>query len=124
MGHTIVIAGAERRRRWSAEQKSALLAAAFCPGGNVAEVARGAEICTSLLYRWRQLQQADRPAPAFMPAVIMDAPRSVARPGPGPGSSSSGCEAVIVVELAAGTRVTIASAASAAVISATLGALR
>jgi transposase len=115
MGQTIVIAGPERRRRWSDEQKRSLLAQAFCPGGNVAEVARRADICTSLLYRWRQEQRAQRRAPAFVPAVMVDAQIA---------SSASGSEAVIVVELAAGTRVTIAAAASPTVISATLGALR
>ncbi len=115
MGQTIVITGPERRRRWSDEQKRALLAEAFCPGGNVADVCRRADICTSLLYRWRQSRMAERGAPAFVPAVMMDAPRA---------AELSGTDAVILVELAAGIRVTIAAAASPTVIAATLGALR
>jgi transposase len=115
MGQTIVIAGPERRRRWSDEQKRSLLAQAFCPGGNVADVARRADICTSLLYRWRQSHLAERRAPAFVPAMVADTPLTTASLSP---------EAVIVVELPAGARVTIAAAASPMLISATLGALR
>ena len=115
MGHTIVIAGPERRRRWSAEQKRALLSEAFSAGGNVADVARRADICTSLLYRWRQSHLAERRAPAFVPAVMADTPLAAAWSSP---------EAVIVVELPVGARVTIAAAASPMLISATLGALR
>jgi transposase len=58
---------------------------------------------------------AERRAPAFVPAVMVDA---------APATASSGSDAVIVVELPAGARVTIAAAASPSVISATLGALR
>ena len=115
MGQTIVIAGPERRRRWSAEQKRALLTEAFSPGGNVADVARRADICTSLLYRWRQSHLAERRAPAFVPAVMVDAP---------PAATASKSDAVIMVELPAGTRVTITAAASPTLITATLGALR
>jgi transposase len=49
-----LITGLERRRAWSAEQKRAIVAAAFAPGAIVAEVARRAEICSGQIYRWRQ----------------------------------------------------------------------
>ncbi len=49
-----VISGVERRRRWSDEQKRAIVAAAFAPGAVVTEVARRADINTGLLYRWRR----------------------------------------------------------------------
>jgi transposase len=58
MSHTSVITGPERRRSWSDEQKLELLAEAFGPGGSVSEAARRADICASLLYRWRQLMRA------------------------------------------------------------------
>ncbi len=49
---TTLITGPERRRSWSEDQKLALLSAAFSPGAKVAEVAevaRRADICTSLI---------------------------------------------------------------------------
>jgi hypothetical protein len=45
-----LISGPERLRRWSEEQKRALVAA----GAIVAEVARRADVCAGQIYRWRQ----------------------------------------------------------------------
>lgn len=60
MGRFEVITGVERRRRWSDEQKRALVAAAFAPGAVVSDVARQADVCPGQLYRWRQdLRAAD-----------------------------------------------------------------
>jgi transposase-like protein len=49
-----VITGPERRRRWSAEQKRAIVAASLAPGAVVTEIARRAEICPGQIYRWRR----------------------------------------------------------------------
>lgn len=49
-----VLTGPERRRRWSVEQKRAIVAAAFAPGAIVADVARRADVCAGQIYRWRQ----------------------------------------------------------------------
>jgi len=54
MARIDVITGAERRRRWSDDQKRVVVAAAFAPGAVVSEVARRADLCTSLVYRWRR----------------------------------------------------------------------
>ncbi len=54
MARIDVITGAERWRRWSDEQKRAVVAAAFAPGAVVSEVARRADLCTSLIYRRRR----------------------------------------------------------------------
>jgi transposase len=43
MAQMTLITGPERRRRWTDEQKSALVAAAFSPGASVATVAREAD---------------------------------------------------------------------------------
>jgi len=40
MASVEVLVGPERRRRWSAEQKRAIVAAAFRPGAMVRDVAR------------------------------------------------------------------------------------
>ena len=49
-----LISGLERRRRWSEEQKRAVVTAAFAPGAVVSEVARRADVCPGQIYRWRQ----------------------------------------------------------------------
>jgi transposase len=49
-----VITGPERRRRWSAEQKRAIVTESLAPGAVVTEIARRAEICPGQIYRWRQ----------------------------------------------------------------------
>ena len=54
MARIEVITGPERRRRWSAEQKRAIVAASLAPGAVVAEIARRAEICPGQIYRWRR----------------------------------------------------------------------
>jgi len=54
MAQVHVITGPTRYRSWSEEQKRALVAAAFAPGATVTEVARQADVSSSLLYRWRR----------------------------------------------------------------------
>jgi transposase len=54
MAQVHVLTGPERRRRFSLEQKRAMVAAAFAPGAVVADVARRADVCSSLIYRWRR----------------------------------------------------------------------
>src|ERR1700688_3289177 len=49
-----VITGPERRRRWSEEQKRAIVAESFAPGAVVSDVARRADISAGQIYRWRQ----------------------------------------------------------------------
>ena len=54
MARLEVFGGPERRRRWSEEQKRAVVAAAFAPDAIVAEVARRADVRPGQIYRWRQ----------------------------------------------------------------------
>ena len=54
MARVEVITGVERRRRWSDEEKRALVAESFAPGAVVAEVARRADVSPGQIYRWRQ----------------------------------------------------------------------
>ena len=54
MAQVHILTGPERRRRFSLEQKQAIVTAAFAPGAVVSEVARRADVCASLIYRWRR----------------------------------------------------------------------
>jgi transposase len=54
MARVEVITGPERRRRWSEEQKRAIVAESLGPGAVVSEVARRADIGPGQLYRWRK----------------------------------------------------------------------
>ena len=53
MSRVEVLSGAERRRRWSAEQKRSIVAEAFGPGASVCEVARRRDVVPGQIYRWR-----------------------------------------------------------------------
>ena len=78
-----VITSVERRRRWSAAEKARLVAAMDEPGAVVMEIARGAGVDASLLYRWRRQLAAERETPAFVPVrVAPDAERSGAGDAP------------------------------------------
>ena len=75
-----VLAGAERRRRWSSEQKQAIVAAAFAPGAVVRDVARQADVTSSLIYRWRRDLQAV--ANGFARVLVAPAGDGIAAPPP------------------------------------------
>ena len=112
-----VLTGPERRRRWSEAQKLALVSQAFGPGGNPSDTARRADICTSLLYRWRRTFMAPPEAAGFAPAVLIEGPATAPlreRPDP----------PAVVVELPSGARVSLAANAPVSLVVATLKALR
>ena len=54
MARVEVITGPERRRRWSGEQKRAIVAESLAPGAVVRDIAHRAEIGTGQIYRWRR----------------------------------------------------------------------
>jgi len=77
-----VITGPERRRRWSADQKRAIVAESFQPGASPTAVARKHGLGTGQLYTWRG-RYARRAVPAFTRVDLTDeAPRvePLARP--------------------------------------------
>ena len=61
-----VITGAERRRRWSWEQKQAIVAESVAPRASPTVIARKHGLNTSQLYTWRR--QMLRRVPAAAPA--------------------------------------------------------
>jgi transposase len=111
-----VITGRERRRRWSEEEKRAIVAASLLPGAVVSEVARRADVVPGQIYRWRkELRVA---ADGFAPVLI--AP-------PDAGSATAGgaaeCEPAIEVEFAGKVRVRISSSVPAELAAAVVKAL-
>lgn len=110
MGQVQVISGVERRRRWSDEQKRAIVAAAFAPGAVVTEVARRADINSGQIYRWRRDLQAE---PSGFAEVVVSS-------GAGPLDRSA---SVIDVALSDGTRVQIPDTVSLELATAVLNAL-
>ena len=114
MPQITLLTGPERRRRWSDDERRRILTAAFSPGAVVATVSRQFEVSTSLIYKWRQQAIAAEPAAAFVPAVMLAEPVATA-----PLDTTA-----IIVELANGVRLKIGSHASAALVTASLRALR
>ena len=112
MASVEVLAGAERRRRWSIEQKRAIVAAAFKPGAVVRDVARQADVTSSLIYRWRRDLAAV--ANGFAQVLLAPTGDSVTAPPPMP---------AIEIELAGNTRVRIPALVSPALAAAVVEAL-
>ena len=77
-----VITGVERRRKWSAQEKAAIVAESLAEGAVISEVARRHGLRPQQLFGWRsRLRDAVRGSapssdatPAFVPAVVEDEP--------------------------------------------------
>jgi transposase len=91
---------ADTRRRWSEDEKQAIIREASKPAVNVSAVARRHGIKPSLLFRWRKLAQKEA-KPAAAPAFL---PVSLAAPAK---SSETGCDRRTGEETAAGGSIEI-----------------
>lgn len=120
-----VIARTERRRRWSDEEKYALVAEAFAPGAVVSHVARCHGVAESCLFSWRK-RFAQPPTeaaqePRMIPVTVEPSSPSMiplydSAPPPGP------CTAVIT--LADGTRLEVPASYPATALKALIAVLR
>ena len=111
-----VITGPERRRRWSEDQKRAIVAESFAPGAVVSDVARRADISAGQIYRWRQEL---RGAAGFAQVLIAPAES----PAPNPANGVAPCpEPAIEVEVGK-ARVRIPGSIPAALAAAVVKAL-
>jgi transposase len=77
MSRVEIMSGPERRRRWSEDQKRAIVAEAFAAGASVSEVARRADVVPGQIYRWRH--ELGTAAKGF--AAVMVAPSPGERSG-------------------------------------------
>ncbi len=73
----IITTRVERRRKWTAQEKAALLAEVEAEGGKVTVVARRHRISESVLYNWRSAWKAaaaamQAPAAAFISLGVFD----------------------------------------------------
>ena len=113
MAQMTILAGPERRRRWSDDQRERILAEAFQSGARVCDVARRHDVARSLIYQWRRAarRQAE---PAFVPAVLLDEPSEKA----------SGTTPAVVLDLPDGGQLRIFASASPTLAAAALKAMR
>jgi transposase len=118
MARVEVITGPERRRRWSEEQKRAIVAESFAPGAVVSDVARRADISAGQIYRWRQELRAT--AAVFTPVLLAPAENRAASTQDG---QTSGAGPAIEVEFSGKVRVRIPGAVPAALAAAVIKAL-
>jgi transposase len=100
---------ASTRRRWSAEQKRAIVNEIAAVGGSVSEVARRHGMHTSLLFRWRRDLRAGRDngahaSPAATPKFL-----PVKLPPPRGETSSLARSGAIEIALAGGRTVRVGS---------------
>lgn len=79
-----LITGERRRRRWTAEEKAALVAESFRPGINVSALARRHGVNRGLLQTWRRAATSPSAecAMTFVPLCVEDATTSPRRAEP------------------------------------------
>jgi transposase len=116
MARVEVFTGPERRRRWSDEQKRAIVAASLAPGAVVSEVARRADVGPGQIYRWRK--ELSAVADGFAPVLIAP-PETTAAAADGTACG----EPAIEVEFAGKVRVRIPGSMPAELAAAVVKAL-
>ncbi len=138
-GRVEIITRPERRRRWSEEEKLALVAEACRPGNSVSEVARQRGINASQLFGWRRQALAKglltdhRSEPVVVPALTFAAVK-VSEESPAAGEerevrSPRRRKAIrnagtIEIDLKSGDRVRVEGAADAGLVTRILSSLR
>ena len=82
-----ILVGPERRRRWSAEEKTRILAEATAPDARVADIARRHGVSRSLIYTWRREARRElsrdgigAALPELVPVVVSSASSEPASP--------------------------------------------
>ena len=101
---------ADTRRRWSEDEKQAIIGEALQPDVNVSAVARRHGIKPSLLFRWRKLAQREakpEPTPAFLPVSLTAPLKSGETSCKGCADDASAADSRIEIELANGRRVRV-----------------
>ena len=126
-----ILLGPERRRRWSSEEKSGIVAEVMVPGATVTEVARRHGISRGLLYTWRREARPGSASdgiasslPDLVPVMIADSrepSQPSARASEQPGAKPTGR---IEIALPGAVHVTVLGRVDERLLRAILGALR
>ena len=117
MARVEVFTGPERRRRWSEDEKRAIVAASLAPGAVVSEVARRVDVGAGQIYRWRK--EFGAVSDGFAP-VLITAPEAVALAAEEPRTVAA---PPIEIEFAGKARVRIPGSIPAALAAAVVKAL-
>jgi transposase len=131
LGDVEIIARVERRRRWTSEEKVALLAEVEAEGGRVSAVARRHRISDSLLYNWRSAFKAaasiaSRETLEFVPVGIIGEHEGTIAKAATSSTIRRGTDTTgrIEIELPGGARVRVDMSVSAAALSRVLRVLK
>lgn len=115
MSTVTVLSGPERRRRWSASEKTRIVEESLAPGAVISEVARRHDVHVSLLHHWRRQARVgavDDPAVKFLPVSVGQRRSPMAGTG------------AIEIELEGGVRVRVDASIDEAALGRVLRALR
>jgi transposase len=123
-----VLAGPERRRRWSVEEKLRILAQSVAPGSSASLACRLHGISSGQLYTWRrQFRTGELTgfAPVLVAPPVDELPAAMApidpvRPG---GDVDRRADGLIEVELRSGIKLRLTGAVDAALLRQVLSAL-
>jgi transposase len=118
-----VITGVERRRRWSWEQKRAIVEESLSRHASAAAIARKHGIGTGQLYTWRRqlLRRQLADTPRFVRVDVATEPPRLTGPIVGPGDVAAG---KIEITLADGTTVRVNADVDEPALRRVLGVLR
>lgn len=121
MSTVTVLAGPERRRRWTSAERARIVEASLAPGASVAEVARRHDVHPNLLHLWRRqarnlalVRTDDAAADEVQFAAVTVTPEERGSVVP---------SSVIEIEFTDGTRLRITGSAEPATVSALMKAL-
>jgi len=97
-----VLTGPGRRRRWSEDSKSRIVAETLAPGAVVAEVARRWQVCLQQVFGWRRERRSGRSAELALLGFVEIVPETLLNTeGPsGPVSTAPPPVAPVEVRLA------------------------
>lgn len=118
MARVEVLTGPERRRRWSEEQKRAIVVASLAPGAVVSEVARRVDVGAGQIYRWRK--EFGAIADGFAP-VLIAAPEVATTAAEGPRTAAEPAIEIEIGKARLRIPVSVPAALAAAVVKALSG---
>jgi Transposase len=119
-----IITGIERRRRWRADEKPRIIAAAMQPGASVSEIARRHDMSRALLWNWRrQARIAAELAQQGFVSVKITSPAPVQRAG-GDGGAAAACAGRIEIAFPDGICIRLEGEISPATLRRVIAALR